>query len=250
VLLRKLINVQNLIVADIGTGEGRWAIFFAQQGAEYVYALDISEEMLEIAKRKAKEKGVYEKIVFKQGNILNLELSHNFFDIVYCMETLIHLKDPQRAINNMAKALKKGGIIFANMEKHFIPRFYLYRAFYYYLYWTNSYKSILSPLYYNKAFAPLRYLLGHLFKLPLKAPYEYGLSNKFSSFNQLGTAEDTIKFLKQYPEVEVNFPVDAIDPLSKEKFISLFINAGLTILKIIPEGYWFFPKGDIVIARK
>lgn len=95
-------------VADIGTGKGRWACYFAERGAEYVYALDISDEMLTFAREYAQERKVEEKISFEKGSISDVELKKDYFDAVCCMETIIHLKDPQTAVLKMAKSLKEG----------------------------------------------------------------------------------------------------------------------------------------------
>jgi len=243
-------NFENKIVADIGTGKGRFAHYFAKKGAQGVYGLDISEEMLDIARRNAQRDGISGKIFFKQGNILDIELKNNFFDLICCMETLIHLRDPQKAVVKMAESLKKGGIIIANTDRVML-RLRIYRNIYYLLYWVNSCESLLNPLCYCKfLFFSKRLLSKLLFKPFPEMPYECESLDKFVSLRQLKTTKDTFEFLKQYPAADLLYPLDVLNFMPKEKFISLFSDAGLKIIKVIPEGHWFFPKGDIVIARK
>ena len=54
-------------ILDVGTGKGRFAIDFALRG-DKVTACDISKEMLDIAKKRAKRVGVESKITFELGD--------------------------------------------------------------------------------------------------------------------------------------------------------------------------------------
>lgn len=73
--MKKLLTLLNLqkedICLDIGTGTGNYAIALSLL-SKRVYALDISEEMLNIARDKAKD---FSNIKFVQGEFLNLNIS-------------------------------------------------------------------------------------------------------------------------------------------------------------------------------
>lgn len=100
-------------VLDVGTGRGRFAISFALEGAN-VYAVDISREMLQLAENESDEAGA--RIEFHQGDAENLPYADESFDIVTCMEAIMHLPDPQRAIHELARVARPGAKIIVSMN--------------------------------------------------------------------------------------------------------------------------------------
>jgi len=113
-------------VLDIGTGRGRFAIYFAKKGCK-VDVVDISEEMLSIAKENAKKEGVSDKITFILGDAENLSNIKSDYDVVCCMETLDHLPDIERAISEMSSRIKRGGHFLFT----YVPDSSIYWIFYY-----------------------------------------------------------------------------------------------------------------------
>jgi len=102
-------------VLDVGTGKGRFAIPFAQEGAE-VIGLDISSEMLAEAQRRAREAGVAVQLI--QGDAERLPFPKGAFDIVSCMEALMHVPHPQEAVMEAARVVRPGGqVIFSMTNK-------------------------------------------------------------------------------------------------------------------------------------
>ena len=65
---------------ELACGTGIQSVRFAKVGF-YVTGLDLSEDMLEIARKRAKEAG--EVIEFKQGNMLDLSQAGKY-DLVTC----------------------------------------------------------------------------------------------------------------------------------------------------------------------
>ena len=59
-------------ILDLGCGTGEDAVFLARQGMR-VRAVDVSEGMLEVARRKAEAAGVGERISFHLGDLAELE---------------------------------------------------------------------------------------------------------------------------------------------------------------------------------
>ena len=93
-------------VLDVGTGKGRFAIPFACEGAE-VIAMDISGEMLVEARQRAQQAGVVP--LFVQGDAESLPFPKGSFDVVSCMEALMHVPHPQRAVAEVARVARPGG---------------------------------------------------------------------------------------------------------------------------------------------
>jgi SAM-dependent methyltransferase len=112
-------------VLDIGTGKGRFAIYFAKKGCK-VDAVDISEEMLSIAKENAKKEGVSDKITFILGDAEDLTNLKKEYDVVSCMETLDHLPDIEKSIQEIRGRIKsKGYFVFT-----YVPESSIYWLFY------------------------------------------------------------------------------------------------------------------------
>jgi ubiquinone biosynthesis O-methyltransferase len=103
-------------VADVGTGKGRFAISFALQGAE-VYALDISSDMLHWAEQDADKAGA--KVRFLRGDAENLPYPDHFFDLVICMETIMHVPHPQKLVQELARVVKPGGQVLVSMTNKY-----------------------------------------------------------------------------------------------------------------------------------
>ncbi|MDG2334556.1 MAG: methyltransferase domain-containing protein [Myxococcota bacterium] len=98
-----------LRVIDVGTGRGRFGLHMAKQGCE-VLAVDISREMLEVAREASKEAGVADKMRFREGSADALEvLDEGEFDLVLCMELFDHLPDLEGALASMRSLLSPGG---------------------------------------------------------------------------------------------------------------------------------------------
>ena len=103
-------------VADVGTGKGRFAISFALQGAE-VYALDIASDMLHWAEQDAEKAGA--SVTFLRGDAENLPYPDHFFDLVVCMETIMHVPHPDRLVQELARVVKPEGQILVSMTNRY-----------------------------------------------------------------------------------------------------------------------------------
>ena len=97
-------------ILDICTGTGDVAIRFAQnnQAAEIV-GIDLSEEMLRIARRKAMSNGFSRRIRLLRGDAFNLPFDDDYFDVVTIAFGLRNIGHHQRGISEMVRVLKKGG---------------------------------------------------------------------------------------------------------------------------------------------
>ncbi len=103
-------------VADVGTGKGRFAISCALRGAE-VYALDISQEMLCQAQRDAVTAGV--QVHYLQGDAENLPYPDRSFDLVACMETIMHVPHPEELMRELARIVRPDGQVIVSMTNKY-----------------------------------------------------------------------------------------------------------------------------------
>jgi ubiquinone/menaquinone biosynthesis C-methylase UbiE len=99
-------------ILDVGCGPGTISLGLAAAAANgHVVAIDYSTEVIELAKQNARETKV-ENCEFRQSDAYDLkECGDGEFDVVYAHQCLIHLGDPARALREMRRVCKAGGII-------------------------------------------------------------------------------------------------------------------------------------------
>jgi SAM-dependent methyltransferase len=104
--------------ADIGCGTGTVARWMAARmgPAGRVDAVDISPEQIEVAKAAPAETGSG-AIHYRVGSAYEPGLPDNAFDVVFCRLVLCHLKEPAKAVAQMARLLKDGGrLVLVDMD--------------------------------------------------------------------------------------------------------------------------------------
>lgn len=151
-------------VLDLCTGTGDIALLLDK--AVKVTAVDFSEKMLNIARKRTKDR---DNIEFIQADVMDLPFEDNSFNAVFISFGLRNLPDIQKAILEMKRVVKPGGYVL-NLD-------------------TGKPKGILAPLI-NFYFFKLVPLLGSAYSyLPestIKFPsqqrlveifYELGFSN-------------------------------------------------------------------------
>jgi len=104
----KMIKVEKgMNVLDIGCGTGNFSIKLAKMGC-IVTGIDISDNMLNIARQKAAEENL--DIKFLHMDLNDLKFEENEFDAVFSMAAFefIDDEDAPKALEGMLKVVKKG----------------------------------------------------------------------------------------------------------------------------------------------
>ena len=99
-------DVAGLDVLDVACGTGRYAIPLAQAGAR-VTGIDLSEEMLDLARRKAAGSGL--SLDLRVADVRALPFPDGSFDLAICALALCHLPDLNLAAQELARVLRPGG---------------------------------------------------------------------------------------------------------------------------------------------
>lgn len=119
---------KNTHVLEFGCGTGSTAISHAPY-VKHILAIDISDNMLKIATKKAKEAGI-DSISFRQNSVEDLEASNDEFDVVLALSVLHLLENPKSAIEKVFKIVKPGGVFISSTAclgdvrafwKHLLP---------------------------------------------------------------------------------------------------------------------------------
>lgn len=96
------------IVLDYGCGTGTTACEISGL-VKSVRAIDISTEMIEIAKGKAATAGVV-NVDFDQADIFDVAFHNDSFDVVLAFNMLHTVPDPESVVQRTVELLKPGGL--------------------------------------------------------------------------------------------------------------------------------------------
>lgn len=103
------------VVLDVGAGPGRYSQPLAARGYQVVH-LDLSQTMLEVARRRASRAGIA-GVEFVAGSVDNLPFADASFTLVLCLDAPIsYTLDPGRAVAELAR-VAQGKIILSVVNR-------------------------------------------------------------------------------------------------------------------------------------
>jgi ubiquinone/menaquinone biosynthesis C-methylase UbiE len=100
-------------ILDVGCGPGQITLDIANITNGQVTGIDIDPEKLEKAKILLAETP---NVKLLEADAQDLPFAAETFDLVIFTITLIYIQDQQKAINEMVRVTKPGGIVFASLE--------------------------------------------------------------------------------------------------------------------------------------
>ena len=80
----------------------------ARPGRLHVTGLDISHTFVAIARENARQAGI--SVDFRQGNASSMPFAEGSFDLIICQAAFKNFSQPDKAINEMYRVLRKGGV--------------------------------------------------------------------------------------------------------------------------------------------
>jgi ubiquinone/menaquinone biosynthesis C-methylase UbiE len=111
-------------VLDAGGGAGVWSIEMAEQKQCSIVLLDITQKLLETAKRRIRDKMLTEQIHVLDADIRAIPHPEKSFDFVLCeADPICICGDPEKAISELSRVLKPNGYLVVGVDST------LYRAF-------------------------------------------------------------------------------------------------------------------------
>lgn len=158
---KKAIKFANLqtrkpkILLDIATGTADFAIEAEKNKIDKIIAIDVSEKMLDIARKKVIKKGLSDKIFLQNADSENLPFDENSFDAITVAFGVRNFENFERGLHEMFRVLKKEGTcIILEFSK---PRLFPFKQIY------KFYFSKLLP-YIGKKISKDKYAYSYLFK--------------------------------------------------------------------------------------
>lgn len=145
-------------ILEVACGTGRATLEIARQLAagNKMFAVDLTEAMIQKAKKKIEREGLLDKVEFKLADAKALPFPDSSFDMLYnaYMFDLIDLPDIPEIISEFKRVLKPGGrLVLVNMSKN-TDKKTLYEALYekgLLSFATGSCRPVLLKEYLKKA---------------------------------------------------------------------------------------------------
>lgn len=110
-------------VADIGTGTG-YLLPVLAENFDKVLAIEPAETMLACAKQRIADQRA-SNVSFHQGDLANLSIGAECCDLALAILVIHHVPDPQRALSEMYRVVRRGGrILIVEQEAHENQTFY------------------------------------------------------------------------------------------------------------------------------
>jgi ubiquinone/menaquinone biosynthesis C-methylase UbiE len=159
--LRKVTELRDKKILEVGAGSGRDSFHLAQENA-MVYVLDYSPQALKIVNNLNDQSDV--SVYLIQGDAFQIPIPDETLDIVFHQGLMEHFTDPLPLLNEHFRVLKPGGFLLVDVPQ----RYHIYTLI----------KHIL--IFFNKWFAgwETEFSIGQLKKLMKQSDFvvrhEYG----------------------------------------------------------------------------
>jgi len=153
---------QNEIILDAGCGNGVYSFTLGFSGS-IVYGVDNNKKTISNCQRMSEEMGLSNQIYFYKANLLKLPFDSNFFDKIVFSETLEHIQEDKKAIEELHRVLKPDGVMVISVPTNiFINKRYKKQFGHYRLYDITKLKKLLKKKFDIVLVARRNRLMGQL----------------------------------------------------------------------------------------
>lgn len=104
-IVDRILKLNPHTILDLGCGNGNILKILEEKIDADLYGLDLSENMISQAKKNLKS-----EVNLTVGDSENLPYDNNKFDIVICNASFHHYTNPERALTEIKRILKKDGV--------------------------------------------------------------------------------------------------------------------------------------------
>jgi len=111
-LVKRLTKQAPKHILDVATGTGDLAIAMLKANPDKIIGIDISNGMLEVGRKKMKEKGLEDRITLQQADSENLPFEDNSFDAVSVSFGARNFENLEKGLTEMCRVLRPGGKLY------------------------------------------------------------------------------------------------------------------------------------------
>lgn len=212
-LVRKWCGIKDGVrLLDVGCGTGFFTRLLSS-GDEKVKAtgLDLEEPFIEYAKKEAAERGL--SIDFVVGNALSLPFEDDSFDVVTSHTFFTSIPDPKKAMDEMIRVTRPGGMISSVTAMSFMPECITGGSWGGETGWISEFNSLYNEIWIvYDAIDPIKNRITGLkpeavprffAKHGLKDVCAYPIGKLFSLSNGAVSDEDKLRYIDLYQVSEV-----------------------------------------------
>jgi demethylmenaquinone methyltransferase/2-methoxy-6-polyprenyl-1,4-benzoquinol methylase len=117
-------------ILDVATGTADFAIECLSLQPEKIVGVDISNQMLEVGRKKLLKKGMSDKIELIYGDSENLPFDNNSFNAITVAFGVRNFENLEKGLAEMLRVLKKGGKI--TIIEFSIPKSFVFKKLYFF----------------------------------------------------------------------------------------------------------------------
>jgi arsenite methyltransferase len=101
-------------VLEVGCGTGLTACYLAKRYSCPVAGVDLSEQMIDLSRKRASREGIAARLEFRTADAQYLPFEDGLFDVVICESVTAFLDDPQKGMREYVRVVKPGGYVGLN----------------------------------------------------------------------------------------------------------------------------------------
>nr|MDO8083019.1 class I SAM-dependent methyltransferase [Candidatus Freyarchaeota archaeon] len=220
-LVKRYVPKKSKII-DIGSSHGNFSLGLASEGY-IMLGLELEPNFVKYARWKLKKKkpGVMDNVNFVVGTSSNLPVPSDAFDCVLLLETIEHLKEPEKALQEIRRVLRKNGFLVLSTVKRFS-----------FIHNSRSFKEFREKYQKGEELTDSHFGDEHLFELNEEESIDL-----FSSCGLDVLRLDTIAPLILYPILSIKGLNSLPNPLTK------FLVKVLSKLNLLC-------RGIVIVAKK
>ena len=110
-LVRRIVESHPSRVLDVATGTAGVAISIAKQTEAEISGVDLSDDMLEVGRRRVAAAGLSGRIALREARAEDLPYPDGAFDAVSFTYLLRYVRDPAATMAELARVLRPGGVM-------------------------------------------------------------------------------------------------------------------------------------------
>ena len=197
-------TIKGLKILEAGSGAGRFTEVLLKYGAE-VYSFDISNAV----EANYKNNMPHQNLTLFQGDVMNIHLQNEFFDISLCLGTLQHTPDSVQSIRELTRVLKKGGKLVIDHYKFHLGHYLsLYLFYWFFIKRLKPQNQLKVTDFLTKIFFPVHWyfkdnsLLQFLLRRISPIAFYYGMfdltKQQHYEFSRLDTHDKNTDHYKRH----------------------------------------------------